>query len=173
VSERHPERAAASEAEREQLAAREAALGEREAELTARVSALTEREIDLARRVREVAEREKAVQGRAEGLALEAADLELRLEEVETAERDHVPSVAAPKPTDPLPVTVLPVGDPSPGRWNLLVLERLINDNGERFPDRLEEWASYLYFLRDYAEPDGSIPVSFDWLVQETFAELL
>ncbi len=41
------------------------------------------------------------------------------------------------------------------------------------FPERVDEWSSYLYFLREYAEPDGSVPASFDGLIQNTFAELV
>jgi hypothetical protein len=54
-----------------------------------------------------------------------------------------------------------------------MVLERLVNDRGEEFPDRRDEWTSYLYFLREYAEPDGTVPSSFDWLIEETFSELV
>ena len=54
-----------------------------------------------------------------------------------------------------------------------MVLERLVNDRGDEFPDRRDEWSSYLFFLREYAEPDGSVPASFDWLIQETFSELV
>ena len=41
------------------------------------------------------------------------------------------------------------------------------------FPDRAEEWTSYLFFLRDYAAPDGTLPDSFDALISDTFADLL
>jgi hypothetical protein len=54
-----------------------------------------------------------------------------------------------------------------------MVLERLVNDRAEEFPERRDEWSSYLYFLREYAEPDGRVPASFDWLIQETFSELV
>ena len=50
------------------------------------------------------------------------------------------------------------------------MLERLVNDRGADFPDKRDEWVSYLYFLREYAEPDGTVPSSFDGLIQDTFA---
>jgi len=53
------------------------------------------------------------------------------------------------------------------------VLERLINERGEEFPEHRDEWSSYLYFLREYAEPDGSVPASFDGLIQDTFSDLV
>jgi hypothetical protein len=37
----------------------------------------------------------------------------------------------------------------------------------------MEEWTSYLFVLREYAAPDGAVPAGFDWLVEETFAELV
>ncbi len=64
----------------------------------------------------------------------------------------------------------MPEGD---GRWNLFALQRLVDERGGEHPDRLEEWASYLYFLREYAKPDGAVPASFDWLIEETFTELV
>jgi hypothetical protein len=59
------------------------------------------------------------------------------------------------------------------GRWNLISLERLVEERGREFPDRVDEWTSYLYFLREYAEPDGRVPASFDWLIHDTFSELV
>ena len=44
---------------------------------------------------------------------------------------------------------------------------------GREFPEQAEEWTSYLFFLRDYAAPDGSLPDSFDALISDTFADLL
>ena len=61
----------------------------------------------------------------------------------------------------------------APGRWNVLALDRLVEQRGHEFPDRVEEWTSYLYSLRAYAAPDGSLPASFDSLIQETFGGLV
>jgi capsular polysaccharide biosynthesis protein len=185
----------------EELDARAAEeLAARGAVLDARVAELTRREIALARRVAEAARREEAALARTEQLALRAAGLAARLEEaapqLEEAARlkEAAQAVrAAPEP-DPVEVPTLRSAEPVParaeasngesteegaagqeatGQWNLMVLERLVNDRGAEFPDRREEWASYLYFLREYAEPDGSVPASFDWLIQETFVELV
>jgi hypothetical protein len=59
------------------------------------------------------------------------------------------------------------------GAYNLVTLERLVNEHGGEFPGRMEEWTSYLYLLREYAAADGSVPAGFDWLIQETFGELV
>ena len=52
-------------------------------------------------------------------------------------------------------------------------LERLVEKHGAENPDRLEEWSSYLYFLRDHAGSDGELPDAFDWLLADVFAELV
>ena len=173
----------------EELAARAAeapdeaaveALDGREAALDERVAELTQRELGLARRAAEVSKSEQEVAERREELALRTAELEARLDEAERA------AAAVPEPVletvdlpeAPIAATVFVAradnGDEEArGAWNLLVLERLVNDRGGEFPDKRDEWVSYLYFLREYAEPDGTVPSSFDWLIQDTFAELV
>ncbi len=57
--------------------------------------------------------------------------------------------------------------------FNLIDLERLVSARGQEFPDRAVEWPSYLFFLREHADVDGALPSSFDYLVEDVFAELL
>ena len=159
------------------------ALVAREAALQARIAELTQREIGLARRAAEVAEQERGAQEHSEQLALRAAELEGQLAEAEHSARTILEQEPAPEPEPqpapaPSPVLQPPPaeaagGGESTGAWNLMVLERLVNDRGDEFPDRRDEWSSYLYFLREYAEPDGTVPSSFDWLIQDTFSELV
>jgi hypothetical protein len=59
------------------------------------------------------------------------------------------------------------------GSYNIVALQRLVDERGSEFPDRVEEWNAYLFFLREYAGPDGMVPAGFDWLVEETFGELV
>jgi hypothetical protein len=59
------------------------------------------------------------------------------------------------------------------GAWNLDVLRRLVEERGGKHPERLDAWNTYLFFLRDYAGPDGRLPASFDALVEEEFRDLL
>ena len=54
-----------------------------------------------------------------------------------------------------------------------LALERLVEERGGSFPTGGDEWTSYLFFLREYAESDGTVPASFDWLIEDEFAELV
>jgi hypothetical protein len=49
--------------------------------------------------------------------------------------------------------------------------QRVLECAGE-YPERVEEWNAYLYFLRDYADEDGVIPRSFDALVDEVFGAI-
>ena len=57
--------------------------------------------------------------------------------------------------------------------FNLIDLEHLVAARSPEFPDRAIEWPSYLFFLREHAGVDGSLPSSFDSLVEDVFAELL
>src|SRR5437763_5646407 len=58
------------------------------------------------------------------------------------------------------------------GGWRLVQLERLVAERGDEFPGRIDEWTSYLFFLREHAGLDGRLPSHFDWLVEETFHDL-
>jgi capsular polysaccharide biosynthesis protein len=163
------------------FAARESALLARERDLQAKLdelrsaqaAAATAADGDLARRERELEERVAAVTKRELELARRAAELAVRERE---AARPPEPE---PQPEPPRPV---PAAAPAPppaaagdgaGTFNLLRLERLVEERGGEFPERADEWASYLYLLREYAGPDGSVPASFDGLIQDTFAELV
>jgi len=103
---------------------------------------------------------------------------------VSTPQPEPEPEPAPPPPPppepEPAPAPALVSYEPEapgapdgPGRWNVLALDRLVEQRGHEFPDRIEEWTSYLYSLRAYASPDGTLPPSFDGLVQETFRELV
>jgi capsular polysaccharide biosynthesis protein len=93
--------------------------------------------------------------------------------------------VPEPEPTpEPVPVQQAqpvaeppPVAEPQPaavpGDWNLGELERLVREHAAEFPDRAQEWEIYLDSMRDYAGPDGRLPASLDWLVWDTFGDVL
>jgi capsular polysaccharide biosynthesis protein len=158
------------------LRAREAELDERERTLEERVAALTERELaaarahaaaaaethgagDLAEREAALVERERALEARIK--AVQERELAVaRLAQQPAAARDN----SSQAPAEPAAIG---------GAYNLSVLERLVAERGREFPDRLHEWESTVFFLRDYAESNGALPDSFDWLVQDTFAPLL
>lgn len=169
--------------------------------LEVRVAELTQREIGLARRAAELAKREQDAKSReeratareqeakaaADELARQAAELDGKLEQAERALREALERNPEPLPEPVVPAALVAAREATPvardaaadgdeearGAWNLLVLERLVNDRGADFPEKRDEWISYLYFLREYAEPDGTVPSSFDWLIQDTFSELV
>jgi uncharacterized protein involved in exopolysaccharide biosynthesis len=108
-----------------------------------------------------------------------------------------VPQSAPPAPPPPPPLSPRPEPEPEPARepepepdpapepepepepgpvtgaWNLSELRRLVEQRGALFPDRVEAWRSYLYFLQEHAALDGRLPSSFDALVEDEFRELL
>jgi hypothetical protein len=61
----------------------------------------------------------------------------------------------------------------SDGRWTLDALERLVRTAAPTHPGRVPEWQAYLFFLRDFAAADGTIPGRFDALIHEAFGELI
>ena len=137
------------------LAARETELGHREAELVKGHQELAEKEARLAERERALAE--------------------------EQARPVAAPIPVAPPPPPPQPTPIFepmaPLADlatvETPGRWNLSRLQQLVADHGDEFPARVDEWRSYLFFLQDHADAAGNLPSRFDWLVEDTFRELL
>jgi hypothetical protein len=154
-----------------------AELEAREQTLVERLKGVTKRELELARRAAELNQREKELDARAGELEARSEELSRRAEELE-----ELTAAAAPEP-EPEPVAV-PVAPPPlppnvselplrPGRWNLNELARIVEERAPDFPERQDEWQSYLFFLRSYAEPDGTVPASFDWLIEETFAGIV
>lgn len=156
----------------QRLAARESALAARERDLQARITELRALEqgrprpaaplpdtSGLERRERELAERERALEERV--AAVTRRELAVA----------HAAATATQPAAPPAPAAA-PVRDGA-GGFNLRVLERLVVERGAEHPDRRDEWESYLFFLRDHAAADGSLPPGFDGLVEETFAEIL
>ncbi|MCW2976563.1 MAG: chromosome partitioning protein [Actinomycetia bacterium] len=136
-------------------------LDERIAALEAERERLSVREAALAVREREISAKLTELR--------EALESAAQLEVVAPAP----PDPAAARAPEPEPAAAPPEALEPAGAWNLMVLERLVDDRGDEFPEKRAEWDSYLYSLREYAEPDGSVPASFDRLIQDAFAELL
>jgi hypothetical protein len=170
------------------LAARERDLQEALAELKAAQAAAAEPpdDSDLVRRERQLEHRIAAVTRRELKVARRAAEVETRRKKLErrAAEPPPAPVEPAPPPVEEAPPPVetpvaapqapAPVAEPAAdGRYNLLTLEKLVEAKQQEFPDRADDWASYLFFLREHAAADGTVPATFDWLIQDTFAELV
>src|SRR5205823_6768281 len=106
-------------------------LRRREEALEKRVEAVTKRETEMARHAAELAVRERKLADDEAAAAARAAE-----------------RAAAPEPV-PIPT------NRGAGRYSLTDLEELVARRGGEHPDKLEEWQSYLFFLRDYATSDG------------------
>jgi hypothetical protein len=89
-----------------------------------------------------------------------------------------VPPVAAevqeppPEPEPEPEPAVVAFRPEAPRAWNLWDLERRIQELGGAAAAG-EERAFLLMYLRAYATPDGALPVEFDALVRESFADVL
>jgi capsular polysaccharide biosynthesis protein len=169
------------------LVRREAALAARERDLQAKLDELraaqetalsaSRDEAVLARRERQLVERIAKAAKREAELARRAAEVALREREA-AAEQEQAAAAAAAAAEEAEAEAAIPPAPPSAenglhGSYNLVTLERLVDERGSAFPERLEEWSSYLYFLREYASSDGAVPASFDGLIHDTFEELL
>lgn len=182
-------------AEEELLAARDHALEEREHALEANQRKLAElnRKLEqhdrrLADRDRELEERERtldervtAVTSREVHLARRTAELDHRVSELEAAAAALPAPVREPEPKrEPMPVfepARAPVAEELAHSldsvYHLERLEALVAEREAEFPERATEWRDYLYFLREHAAPDGTLPSNFGYLIEETFAEVL
>jgi outer membrane biosynthesis protein TonB len=68
-------------------------------------------------------------------------------------------------------VAYLPRVDGSPREWNVWELERLAREREGQDPTRDEELAFLLVELRQFANADGDLPVSFDPIVRDAFGD--
>ena len=131
----------------------------------------------LRARIDEVAKRERALAQRAGRLAEREQELERRSQDLE---RELAARAAEPEPepepepeSPPTPPVVVPQPPPrATGRWTLGELEGLIRERSAAGEPQREEWASYLFFLREHADADGILPSSFDQLVNDVFGPL-
>jgi hypothetical protein len=168
----------------QRLAARQSALAARERDLQKKIDELRSLEAqpaptpepaddsDLVEREQALAERERRLEERV--AAVTKRELAIARAAARPAPPPEPVPIAKPEPEpepEPAPPTAIPRADG--GAYNLTALERLVDERGGAHPERAEEWSSYLYFLRDYASADGSLPQTFDSLVEETFEPLL
>ena len=152
---------------------------------------LKKRESVLEQRVKGVTARERAVAVQAGKLAAREQELEARAAKVTAAEREtgagpaEMPSsqrepealAAAPPPlTEPVPQSEAEAEPALPtqaGPWNLYELQKAVDAQTGVTPEQAESWQTYLYFLRQHALSDGSLPRSFDPLIADVFAEIV
>jgi capsular polysaccharide biosynthesis protein len=137
-----------------------------EQRLAARESALAARERDLQRKIDELRAAADALAEREQTLAERVAAVTKRELALARASGARTASLAP----EPVPESAPAEAN---GAFNLATLEQLVSRHAAAHPDRVEEWESYLFFLREFAASDGALPHSFDGLVEETFGTLL
>ena len=152
--------------------------------------ALRKREEVLAKRVEGVTARERALAEHAGKLAVRERELDERDERLEAGERDltaragliaareqELEERAAEAPPEPEPVVAAPADQVAPavrfGSWNVNDLQRTVDAQTGAPPEQVEEWRSYLFFLREHTASDGSLPAQFDGLVEDVFGAIV
>jgi hypothetical protein len=157
-----------------ELAARERTSEERARELEARETAVERQAGELAGRKQVLEQQAAEVAGRAETVEQHAAELAGRAQELEEQAVTLAEAAAEPEP-EPLP-------EPAPaaasarapsGTWTIEELEHVVRDRRAAFPERADEWETYLFLLRDHASIDGTLPRSFDVLIADVFGDAL
>jgi len=169
-------------------------LSERERLLDQRVKGVTDRERALAGRAGELAKREQELDERAAKVTADERDLRVRAGAMASSQRElaaRATQIAArqaklealasapPPPPPPPPPMPEPVAEPEPplptrtGTWNLNDLQRAVDARTDATPEEVEKWRTYLYFVREHASPDGSLPRSMDALIADVFADVL
>lgn len=159
-----------------ELAARERAFEERVKELDAREAAVAQNAGELARRKQKLEQQAADVAGRAETVEQQAAELSGRAQELEQQAVTLAEAAAEPQSEpEPVPMAVAtPTGQVAPtGTWTMDELEHLVRDRHGAFPERADEWNTYLFLLRDHAGIDGTLPRSFDLLIADVFGDAL
>jgi DNA repair exonuclease SbcCD ATPase subunit len=136
------------------------------------------REREVADRERELAEHEQVLAGRQRAVLTAAADLEQRRRSLEERERflvrrDAPAHEAVPPSAEVRELAERRLPQPDAYGWSLDTLTRLVEESADDFPDRVDEWRYTLFYLRNEARIDGSLPRRFDALVEECFGELL
>jgi hypothetical protein len=77
-----------------------------------------------------------------------------------------------PPPGAAEPAVTLPTGA-EPREWNLWELERVVREAAGADAARDEERSFLLMYLREFADADGLLPVTFDPLVREAIGDVL
>ena len=151
------------------VTARERALAERAGKLAAR-----EQELDARAAALEAAEREVA--SRAGEVATSQRELADRAADIAAGQRELEALAGATPPAEPVSAPEAKAEPALPtraGTWNLSELQRAVEAYADPTPEQAENWRTYLYFVREHASSDGTLPRSLDPLIGEIFGEAL
>jgi hypothetical protein len=101
-------------------------------------------------------------------------------EPLPTPAPSRIAAVPSPPPEpepEPVPVPARVVAfipaNEGPRQWNLWELERAARDHATDDVVRNEERSYLLMYLREFAGPDGILPMDFDGLVRDAFGDVL
>jgi hypothetical protein len=83
------------------------------------------------------------------------------------------PPLSEPEPEPELPPAAAVIRIGGPRQWNVWDLERVARESSGGDPIADEERTFLLMYLRDFAGPDGLLPVDFDDLVRQSFGGLV
>jgi hypothetical protein len=138
---------------------------------------LKSRERLLEHRLKGVAKWERTLAQRAATLAADERKAAERQQEQEALPAPEPAAAPEPEPEpEPEPVVVaqpLPEADAGAVDLTLGHLQRLVDAQTAASPEEIEQWRTYLFFLREHASTSGSLPPQFDPLVNEVFGPLL
>jgi hypothetical protein len=153
------------------VTARERALADRAGKLAAREQELDERAAALAAAEREVGSRAGELASSQRKLADRAAEIAMSKRELEALAAATPPPV--PEPVSIPRVESEPALPPRTGTWNLNDLQAAVDAYADPTQEQAENWRTYLYFVREHASPDGTLPRSLDPLIADVFAEIV
>jgi hypothetical protein len=142
----------------------------RERAMAAQAGRLTAREQALAAREQAVTERERAPT-EPEPEAEPASGSEPQVPEPEPEPEAAAASGSEPQVPEPEAVAPPAVATHA-GAWTIDELERAVEARSDASPTQREEWRTYLFFLRQHAAVNGSLPAQFDGLITDIFGEL-
>jgi hypothetical protein len=163
-------------AEQTRLDRRRAEIKACEQELERRLAELAHREADHRDGIARMADK---LERRSEELDKREAELGRRAKALDETVRKKARAHAEETVllTDEGTVLALkPLADeihPHESGWDLNRLEALVEQNAFAFPGRIDEWRYYILYLREFANVNGVLPRSFDWLVSEAFGDLV
>jgi hypothetical protein len=166
-----PEREGLLEQRVQGVTARERALADRAGKLAAREQELDARAAELTAAEREVGERAGEVAASQRELADRAAQIAATKSELEARAAVQPPPVPEPAPAPEAEAE--PALPPRVGTWNLSELQAAVDAYTDPTPEQAETWRTYLYFVRQHASPDGTLPRSLDSLIADVFAEIV
>jgi hypothetical protein len=155
------------------IAERAGELAAREHELDTRAAALDDAEREVGSRARQVAATQRELADRATEIAASKRELAASKRELEALAAVPPPPLPEPEPVSTPVAEAEPALPPRVGTWNLNQLQAAVDAYADPTPEQADSWRTYLYFVREHASPDGTLPRSLDPLIADVFADIV